>query len=184
MIQLLFLLASLVHSQAPVPSLNVSSYLGHWYQAYTDLSTVLTFENNSYCVTATYTMNENGTVGVLNYERQFNVTGPERVIHGWAAAQDSSEPGELTVHLQGVPVGAPYWIYELGPIYEDSLYDYSIVSDPFKLTLFVLARNLTRFAELWAPRVLSQLNAWGFTTFLNRPIATVQDGCWSSLVIY
>jgi lipocalin len=161
-----------------VPTVNQSAYLGRWYQVYSDLAVEATFENSSYCDTADYGLYPNGTISVLNRERQFSVTGLERVIYGWAAAENSAEPGQLTVNLQTTDFPAPYWIYQLGPeSYNGSQYEYSIVSDPFKLTLFVLARNSTEFAETWQQQVLDWLGKNGFTRFLNTPIATVQEGC-------
>lgn len=174
---LLLMLLTTVVAWAPVAQFDTSKYLGHWFQAYSDLAVEATFENSSYCVTADYGMNTNGTVSVWNRERQYSVTGPERQIFGWAMAVNSSAPGELTVHLQATGgFGAPYWIYDLGPV-ENGMYTYSVVSDPFRLTLFVLARNLTEFAAMWAADVLARLDAAGYHGFLNTPIATVQEGC-------
>jgi lipocalin len=164
---------------AQVTELNRTQYLGRWYQAYSDFAVEATFENNSYCVTADYGIYPNNTISVLNRERQYNISGPERRILGWADLSNASEPGELTVHLQTTTgFGAPYWVYELGPpTYNGSLYEYSIVSDPLKFTLFVLARNLTEFASIWASGVLERLKENGFTEFWNTPIATVQENC-------
>lgn len=167
----------------PVPIVDVNQYIGHWYQVYSDLAVTATFENSSYCVTADYGLNENGTISVWNRERQYSVTGPEREIFGWAAAANTSRPGELTVHLQDTGgFGAPYWIFDLGPSVPIDAngtmgYAYSVVSDPFRLTLFVLARNLTEFAEAWADGVLANLTAAGYTGWLNTPTTTVQEGC-------
>lgn len=178
MFKLLPILAAAI-AFSPVVELNQTAYLGHWYQAYSDLAVEATFENSSFCVTADYGLNENGTISVLNAERQFSVTGPIRRVLGWAAEDTGAAAGQLTVHLQTVEFGAPYWIFELGPAtYNGSLYEYSVVSDPFKLTLFVLARNLTRFAGNWSQGVLSRLAAAGYTRILNTPIETVQEGCW------
>lgn len=184
------LLMSVLTQWNPVPEVIVEQYLGHWFQAYSDVAVTATFENSSYCVTADYGMNPNGTISVWNRERQYSVTGPEREIFGWAAATNTSQPGELTVHLQGTGgFGAPYWIYELGPVVPGqgqgsngtAQYSYSVVSDPFHLTLFVLARNLTEFAATWAEGVLARLTAAGYTGWLNTPTATVQEGCADSM---
>jgi len=171
-------------SWTPVTEVITEQYLGHWYQAYSDLAVTATFENSSYCVTADYGMYPNGTISVWNRERQYSVTGPEREIFGWAAAANTSQPGELTVHLQTTGgFGAPYWIFELGPVVPGpspnatAQYAYSVVSDPLRLTLFVLARNLSEFAEVWADGVLGRLAAAGYTGWLNTPTATVQEGC-------
>jgi apolipoprotein D and lipocalin family protein len=161
-----------------VPELDTQKYLGRWYQVYADLAVYATFENSTFCDTADYGLNTNGTISVLNRERQFSPQGSERPIYGWANTPNASEPGQLTVHLETTEFPAPYWVYELGPAtYNGSLYEYAVVSDPFKLTLFVLARNLTTFAEEWEAGVLQRLNTAGFTGFLNTPIATKQGGC-------
>ena len=164
-----------------VPSLNTTAYLGRWYQVYSDLIVEATFENASYCDTADYGLWPNGTVSVLNRERQYGVDGPEREIFGWAADSGNAtgEEGQLTVHLEGTgSFGAPYWIYELGPVGPaDGLYSYSVVSDPLKATLFVLARNVSEFYGVWNKTVWGLLEGLGFTGLLNYPLLTVQDGC-------
>lgn len=161
-----------------VPVVDTEAYLGRWYQAFSDFAVEATFENSSYCVTADYGLYPNGTISVENRERVGSVEGPVRRILGWANTANMSYPGELTVHLQTTSFPAPYWIYELGPAtYNGSLYEYSVVSDPLYFTLFVLARNLTSFAETWQDGVLQRLAQLGFTNFFNKPIATVQDGC-------
>jgi lipocalin len=161
-----------------VQELDTAKYLGRWYQAYADLAVYLTFENSTFCDTADYGLNSNGTISVLNRERQFAPDGPERPIYGWAATPNASEPGQLVVHLETTNFPAPYWVYELGPAtYNGSMYEYAVVSDPFKLTLFVLARNLTTFAANWSAGVLGRLHDAGFTSVLNTPIATPQENC-------
>lgn len=163
---------------AQVMELNETQYLGRWYQAYSDFAVEATFENNSYCVTADYGRYPNKTISVENRERNYNVSGPIRRILGWASSDNTTDEGELTVHLQTANFPAPYWVYELGPAtYNGSLYEYSVVSDPLKFTLFVLARNLTTFANTWASGVLERLKQAGFTSFLNTPIPTIQDNC-------
>jgi apolipoprotein D and lipocalin family protein len=176
---LLFACMAVATSQT-VPELNVTAYLGRWYQMYSDFIVEATFENSSYCDTADYGLWPNGTVSVWNRERQYGVDGPERQIFGWAEATDNvTEPGQLTVHLQtGADFGAPYWVYELGPAtYNGSLYEYSIVSDPLKATLFVLARNVTEFLARWNGNVTAALSRLGFNGLLNTPLETKQLGC-------
>ena len=161
-----------------VMELNTTQYLGRWYQVYGDLAVDITFENSSYCDTADYGLNPNGTISVLNRERQYGPDGPERIINGWAALDNETQPGQFTVHLQTVGLGAPYWVYQLGPAtYNDSLYEYSIVSDPLKFTLFVLARNVTEFFIYWAGDVLNYLEDEGFTGLFNTPTLTPQTNC-------
>jgi apolipoprotein D and lipocalin family protein len=163
-------------ASAQVTELNRTQYLGRWYQVYADLAVDLTFENSSFCDTADYAIYPNDTISVWNRERQYNTTGPERQIFGWAETADPTKPGELTVHLQTTGFGAPYWVYQLGPV-ENQEYQYSIVSDPLKFTLFVLARNVRRFMDLWNTNVTEWLKANGFVELWNTPILTTQEGC-------
>ena len=176
MISSLLAFFALTIVNAQVSELNQTQYLGRWYQVYSDLFVDATFENSSFCDTADYALYPNDTISVHNRERQYNVTGPERQIFGWASAEDASKPGELTVHLQTTEFGAPYWVYQLGPVEKDQ-YEYSIVSDPFKLTLFVLARNVSKFMRVYNENVTAYLTKEGFTGLVNSPILTPQDGC-------
>jgi lipocalin len=171
-----YLLVLLTTVYAQVSELNQTQYLGHWYQVYSDLFVDATFENSSYCDTADYAVYPNETISVWNRERQYNTSGPERQIFGWANTEDPTKPGELTVHLQTTDFPAPYWVYQLGPVI-DNQYQYSIVSDPLKLTLYVLARNDTDFMDTYNDGDLRYLEEEGFTNFINQPIATAQEGC-------
>ncbi len=90
-----------------MPQLNVSQYLGRWYQMASSLTVNATFEAGTVCVAANYDVNPNGTVGVHNVARVGTPAGPPSDIDGWAEAEDASNPAALTVHLQGVPVPAP-----------------------------------------------------------------------------
>ena len=57
-----------------------------------------------------------------------------------------TKSGALTVHLQGVPVAAPYTVALLGPpTFNGNQYQFAIVTDPFGLSLFVLARAPVTF---------------------------------------
>jgi lipocalin len=161
---------------AQVTELNQTQYLGRWYQVYSDLFVDATFENSSFCDTADYGFNQNNTISVLNRERQYNGTGPEREIYGWADVADATKPGELTVHLQTTEFPAPYWVYQLGPVVKDQ-YEYAVVSDPLKLTLFVLARNVTKFMDKYNRNVTDYLTEEGFTGLVNSPVLTPQEGC-------
>ena len=98
-----------------------------------------------------------------------------------------SHAGELDVFL-GPPGHGPnpskagkfqrtnYLVFGLGPVV-GKYYDYSLVSDPTGMTLYVLARNVSRFHLLYDTNVLSTLKDLNFTSFLNRPRKTDQDKC-------
>lgn len=70
--------------------------------------------------------------------RAFNADGEVVKVKGYVEATDLSKPGQLTLHLDGVPgiFGAPYWIVALGD--EDGvrlLSTFKVVVDFFFLSL-------------------------------------------------
>jgi len=157
---------------ATVATLNVNQFMGTWYQVYSDPFVRSTFEQNGRCVTAEYQVVGNNNISVHN--SQLDASGNLQEIYGYAFVKDSSKPGQLTVNLNGHD--APYWVYELGPVF-DGVYDYAIVSDPTKTSLFVLARNVEQFNEKYDTQVLDNLRTLKFTGLRNRPIKTDQTNC-------
>lgn len=164
---------------ATIPKLNVTAYLGRWFNVYANLLVLATFQNNSYCATATYGPVDasNGRVGVYNWERQFSASGPTRNITGYAVQTDPSAfPGRLDVSLQiskgAIPIPAPYWIYDISPIV-NGRYQWAVVSDWARLTLFVLVRDLHAWQNKYEKDVLALLKTRGFTG-LDAPIKIVQ----------
>jgi len=161
-----------------VPSLNVTQYLGLWYNVFADLLVISTFQNNSFCATATYGPVDpvTGHIGVLNFERLYSTDGPAKSITGYAFQPNPQNPGQLSVFLDGAGTfDAPYWILALGPVVNDQ-YQYAIVSDEFRLTLFILCRNVTDFQMNYQDEVLNLAQSLGFEN-LNGPIPIEQNNC-------
>ncbi|XP_072043094.1 apolipoprotein D-like [Amphiura filiformis] len=144
-----------------VKDVDVTKYLGRWYQTHTNYySDFFAGIQDSECVSATYEVISALNVTVYNaYKTRAGVIDE---IRGYAYIPDPREPGKLLVALEGVPVDAPYWIFKLGPIVNDQ-YEYSVVSDNAALGLFVLARDVPRFKELYEAEVLEYLQLTGFT---------------------
>lgn len=148
----LFLQAS---SLSTVKELDLQKYLGDWYEVYGNKFDKL-FMGDGKCVKAHYGLQENGTISV--YNSQLSKDGKVQDISGYAYQESSDEPGKLRVHLNGgAPYDAPYYVYALGPEYFGE-YDYSVVSDKFHTSLFVLCRNVTRFYQFYNKDVLKFLN--------------------------
>ncbi|XP_076076182.1 uncharacterized protein LOC143047112 [Mytilus galloprovincialis] len=156
-----------------VSELDVAKYLGRWYQMYASESVYATFERGAQCVTADYSLKPGVTnnITVLNSETVDSPTSPLTVTHGYALPSD--KPGQLTVVLETAPLPAPYWVLKLGPktFGTDGQYQYSIVSDFLKATLFVLARDTTTF-KTYEPEILQFLKEQGFTSIINKPVKT------------
>ena len=96
-----------------------------------------------------------------------DIEGSLQVVLGPSA--DPEEPQTFTE--------SNYWIIGLGPINADGLYSWATVSDSGLKSLYVLARDVAVFQAEYEDEVLATLAEQGFTTFLNKPIETTQEGC-------
>uniref|UniRef100_A0A7S2BYE6 Lipocalin/cytosolic fatty-acid binding domain-containing protein n=1 Tax=Florenciella parvula TaxID=236787 RepID=A0A7S2BYE6_9STRA len=170
---------------APVTELDAAAYVGRWYQTYASRTVKDTFQLGGNCVTADYGVTSNETViSVTNTVRLISGLGKGIVINGYAVQSPDTE-GDLQVVLG--PSADPedpnaftesnYWIIGLGPINADGLYDWATVSDEGLKSLYVLVRDVATFKAQYEDEVLTTLAEQGFTTFLNKPIETNQDGC-------
>lgn len=150
-----------------VKTLDLDEYTGRWYQIYGNSFDQL-FEKFASCITADYTLGSDGKVSVLNSQFEKNTIVQ---IEGYAYYSDNNKnpstfPGQLTVHLNGVPRDSPYWIYDLGPI-KNGQYEWAIISDPTMLSLFVLARNVDSFYTEYNNEVLNILKSYGFYNLIT-----------------
>ena len=109
-----------------VNELNVDQYAGTWFQMYSNLPVLSTFEKDNVCVTAQYGP-PNPTikiadVSVKNTARLSEPTnGTIAGISGYAYIPHPSEPGKLKVHFdQGSPKDGDYWVADLGPVNNDN----------------------------------------------------------------
>ena len=68
----------------------------------------------------------------------------------------------------------PDWVLKLGPETwgPDKKYQYAVVSDNVRGTLFVLARDPVVFQRDYETEILQFLKEQGFTTFYNKPLNT------------
>ncbi|CAM9578034.1 unnamed protein product, partial [Phaeothamnion confervicola] len=163
-----------------VEELDVSKYLGTWYQVYASLSVLRTFEKNGYCIKAEYTSRENDTIGVDNSQRLGGPDGNVTHATGYAYRPYDKAPGKLKVHFDEprVPVDGSYWVLLLGNDTDDGQYSFSVVSDPLRAMLFVLVRDPEQFTESGDEEcVLAFLKKAGFVLPWNKPVATPHDDC-------
>jgi lipocalin len=121
------------------PNFNLAGMLGTWRQVYANDLAYFYVEDNTVCIAAHYGLNNNGTVAVNNTALIGTVNGPPYQILGWAAPRRSN-PAELTVSLQGVPLPAPLWWLRTSSN-STGRYEWAVGSDPLCATLFVLARD-------------------------------------------
>ena len=172
----------------PVGALNVSRYIGRWYQVYASASVQWTMEVGGRCVTADYDLSSE-RADVVAVQNAVRVLGVGVKVTGYGIL-NPAHAGELDVSL-GPPGHGPdpanagkfertnYLVFGLGPVVSGQLklYDYAMVSDPSGESLYVLARNVTRFEKQYEADVLATLKHLNFTSFLNKPRKSSQEGC-------
>ena len=141
-----------------ISEINVPSYLGHWKQVY-QAPTNMIFQGYGTCLTADYGLLDNGNITVLN--SQLDKNHEIEQISGYGYYKNASEPGKLTVHLDGVPVDSPYWIVKLGEIV-DNQYQYTIITNPSGISLWVLARDIDVFMKNYNTEVEDFLHQYSF----------------------
>lgn len=138
--------------------INLNEYLGHWYQIYAAPTNSI-FQGYGTCITADYGLLDNGYVSVLN--SQLNKNKQIENINGYAYYKNISEPGKLSVHLEGVPVDSPYWIVKLGEVV-DGQYQYAIITTPSGISLWVLTRDIEKFNKQYDIEVKNFLDENNF----------------------
>jgi len=141
-----------------VTELDLSKYMGHWHQVYAAPFDYV-FQGYGKCITADYEITGSNNVSVLN--AQYNSHDEYEEIKGYAFYKNTSEPGQLSVYLEGTPVIAPYWVLHLGEV-ENNEYQYSIISVPRGPSLWVLARNVLKFFYLYDDEVKKILDKYQF----------------------
>ena len=137
----------------PVSQFNTEQYLGTWYEiARLDHS----FERNLERVTATYGLNEDGSISVLN--KGFNTEKDEwRQAEGVAKPMGSSDIAHLKVSFFG-PFYGTYAVFELA---DD--YSHAFVSGYNTDYLWLLAREPDVSTEV-RQRFINESQALGFDT--------------------
>jgi apolipoprotein D and lipocalin family protein len=159
-----------------VDELDIDAYVGRWYQVYANQLVYDTMERGAYCVTADYAMKDDGTISVHNYQTTNSPAKGVKTIDGYAVVPYPNEPGQLAVSFPSVGnFMAPYWVFGLGPINAHGMYEWSIVSNPSKTLLFVLARDVYLFDLLYRDEVMDKVYELGFTDKEDPPIATYQE---------
>jgi len=120
-------------SKAPldtVPNVDIEKYSGTWYEI---ARLPNSFEKGLKCVTATYSLKENGKIKVEN--RGVKADGKVSDIEGTAWQSDGEYPGRLKVRFFW-PFSGDYYIMKLA---DD--YSYSLVGSPSWKFLWILSRS-------------------------------------------
>jgi apolipoprotein D and lipocalin family protein len=115
-----------------VTSVDLNRYQGTWYEI---ARLPNFFERKLKCITATYTLQENGKIKVLN--KGNNIASPYKPSssEGVAWVPDKNSPAKLKVQFFW-PFSGDYWIMYLDPEYR-----YVLVGDPALKYLWILSRE-------------------------------------------
>ena len=107
-----------------VPVLNITNFIGTWYQSGTSRSTKLFGTGIDYSqVKANYKCVDNCTSNVISILNEgFNTKGVYTNITGISYSIDNTIPSKRKVKFDTVPVIGNYWIVKLGPVLKNKYY--------------------------------------------------------------
>lgn len=149
-----------------VDELDLNSYLGTWYEV---ASTKPFFQEGCVCVTADYSLQDDGNVKVVNTCRKDSVDSPAVPTVGEAQVTDN--PAKFKVSFGNIPAFfANYWVVGLA---DD--YSWAVVSSGFRNPIWILSRTPELSSDT-LDTIKEALKRDGFDTQAISP--TVQDGCW------
>ena len=128
---------------APPPVVDLTQYLGTWYEVG---SVKQFFSLGLVNTTAVYSLNPDGSIRVENSGNYFVNNGPKSSITGSALPVDPAN-NKLNVRFFGSASARPpgnYWIVDLDPDYQ-----WAIVTDPTGVSGFLLTRERTVSADFY-----------------------------------
>jgi lipocalin len=115
-----------------VGTVDLQKYSGTWFEI---ARLPNTFEKNLKCITATYTLRDDGKITVLNAGHKIDDPAKKSSAIGLAWIPDKKEPAKLKVRFFW-PFSGNYWIIDL-----DKDYRYALVGDPSYKYLWILGRD-------------------------------------------
>ncbi len=113
-------------------SVNLKRYSGTWFEI---ARLPNSFEKKLKCITATYTIRNDGKITVLNQGHNINNPAKSSSAKGVAWIPDLKIPAKLKVQFFW-PFSGDYWIIHL-----DKDYRYVLVGDPSYKYLWILCRE-------------------------------------------
>ena len=145
-----------------VARVDLNRYLGAWYEI---ARFPHRFQEGCVATQATYTLLEDGKIGVLNQCRKKSLDGDLSTAKGKAWVVDQETNAKLKVRFFW-PFSGDYWIIDLG-----ENYDYAVVGHPNRNYLWVLSRT-PRMDETLYNRILERLRQQHYD--VNKLIRTLQ----------
>ena len=158
---------SSAYSQKPltvVATVDLNRYAGTWYEI---ARLPNPFERKLKCITATYTLRDDGRITVLNKGHYINEPAKVNSVTGVAWVPDKNAPAKLKVQFFW-PFSGNYWILLL-----DKDYKYVLIGDPSYKYLWILCRE-KKMDELTYDVLLKKATDSGFDI---KPIIRVDQNC-------
>jgi len=148
-----------------VKELDIEKYAGKWYEIARFPNR---FEKNLDCVTATYTIRNDGKINVLNEGYMLSSGGKYKKARGIAKIPDKKEPGKLKVSFF-LFFFADYYVLEL----DNTSYQYALVGSSTDRYLWILSRT-PEMADSTLNMLINKAKERGYNTdtFIN----VTQDG--------
>lgn len=145
-----------------VAKVDLSRYIGTWYEI---ASFPQRFQEGCTGTSATYSIRDDGEIGVLNRCRKGSLQGEEDAAEGRARVVDSATNAKLEVTFFW-PFWGDYWIIDLADDYR-----YAVVGHPGRDYLWILSRTPTMDDSVYAG-ILQRLRDNGYP--LDRLRKTLQ----------
>jgi apolipoprotein D and lipocalin family protein len=144
----------------PTRPVDLSRYAGLWYEIgrYEN-----GFQRDCEATTATYTVREDGLVGVLNACREGGLEGDLKTVEGRARVVEGSGNARLKVSFFGPFYFGDYWIMD----HADD-YSWSIVGEGSGRYLWLLSRT-PRPTDQVREEIMSRARDLGYDLSLVRP---------------
>lgn len=124
-----------------VEEVDINKYIGTWYEI---ARLPNRFEKGLECVSATYSIKDNGKIEVLNKGYLIEKKGEFKTAKGTAWIPDPKYPGRLKVRFFW-PFSGDYYIMVL-----DEAYAYALVGDPSRKYLWILSRTKVLDAAIYS----------------------------------
>ncbi|GAD58539.1 lipocalin family protein [Brevundimonas sp. BAL450] len=144
----------------PVRSVDLNAYLGRWYEIGRYEAG---FQRGCEASTATYTLRDDGLIGVVNTCLQGGLDGEFRSVEGKARVVEGSGGAKLEVSFFGPFYFGNYWILDHA---ED--YSWSIVGEGSGRYLWLLSRT-PQPSDPVREQIMSRARELGYDLSILRP---------------
>jgi len=143
----------------PTKPVDLDRYLGKWFELARHENR---FEKGLDAVTATYALDDDGTIQIVNAGRQGGPKGEPSEVEGHAVVADKATNAKLKVSFFGPFYTGSYWILDHGDGYE-----WAIVGEPSGRYLWVLSRE-AKPERAVAEAILARVEALGYDRWALR----------------